>query len=228
MPRAPSWDLNFGLKHCPPQAVLYECERWEPSLPTVEAGLDVIACLERVRAEDAEAARALVEYLYPLVARIVRTRLPRRLDEADLMQEIFMKMFAHLDAYQAAAPFEHWVSRIAVNTCLNHLRAEKSRPELRWADLPEEQLEALEAALSGPDEARPIDQLAARDLVQQLLATLSPEDRLVLELTELQDASIAEVQERLGWSSVRIRVRAFRARAKLRQMLKRFNQEGSL
>jgi RNA polymerase sigma-70 factor, ECF subfamily len=176
----------------------------------VEAGLDVDACLERVRAQDAEAARALVEYLYPLVARIVRTRLPRRVDEADLMQEIFMKMFTHLDAYQAAAPFEHWVSRIAVNTCLNHLRAEKSRPEFRWADLPEEQMEALEAALSAPDEARPIDQLAARELVEK------------------QDASIADVQEQLGWSSVRIRVRAFRARAKLRQNLKRLLQEGSL
>ncbi len=190
-----------------------------------EPGLDVHACLARVRDNDADAARALVDHLYPLVIRIVRTRLPRRLDEADLAQEIFMRMFHHLDSYLGQVPFEHWVSRIAVNACLNQLRAEKARPELRWADLSEEQADALSAAMSAPDDDTPLDRMATRELVGKLLDGLSPEDRLVIEMLELDDLSLQEIQRRTGWSSMKIRVRAFRARNKLRKQLQRLLPE---
>src|SRR5204862_3199178 len=108
-----------------------------------EASLDMVACLERVRQSDEEAARALVRELYPLVMKIVRSHLPRRTDEEDLAQMVFGKVFAHLEQYAGAVPFEHWVSRVAVNTCLNQLRSEKCRPEVRWADLNEEEAAAL-------------------------------------------------------------------------------------
>jgi RNA polymerase sigma-70 factor (ECF subfamily) len=55
-----------------------------------------------------------------------------------LVQTVFMKVFANLDQYQGRVPVEHWVSRIAVNTCPNALKAEKARPELRWSDLSDE------------------------------------------------------------------------------------------
>src|SRR6059036_1356139 len=113
-----------------------------------EAGLDMVACLERVRQRDEEAARSLVRELYPLVMKIVRSHLPRRIDEEDLSQTVFAKVFAHVDQYSGHVPFEHWVSRVAVNTCLNALRAEKCRPELRWADLNEGEAEVMEKVLA--------------------------------------------------------------------------------
>ena len=113
-------------------------------------GLDVAQCLARVRARDEDAARALVEHLYPLVIKIVRAHLPRRLDEEDLAQEIFMKVFANAAQYRGEVPFEHWVSRVAVSTCLDRLRAQKRRPEWRWADLSEREAEVLEEVLSLP------------------------------------------------------------------------------
>ena len=58
--------------------------------------IDVAACLERVRRRDQQAARELVEHLYPLVVRIVRAHLPRRVAEEDLCQEVFLKMFSRL------------------------------------------------------------------------------------------------------------------------------------
>ena len=94
---------------------------------------DFAGCLERVRARDQAASRQLVEQLYPQVIRIVRSHLPRRVAEEDLSQEIFLKMFTRLDQYQGAVPFPHWVSRIAVTTCIDQLRAQKRRPEFRWA-----------------------------------------------------------------------------------------------
>src|SRR5476649_1483512 len=47
--------------------------------------------------------------------------------------------------YRATAPFEHWVSRLALNACLNQLRAEKCRPEWRLADLSEEEAAVVES-----------------------------------------------------------------------------------
>ncbi len=96
---------------------------------------DLAGCLERVRARDQAAARELVEHLYPLVIRIVRSHLPRRVAEEDLAQDVFLKMFTRLAQYQGNVPFTHWVSRIAVTTCIDQLRAQKRRPEFRWADL---------------------------------------------------------------------------------------------
>ena len=106
------------------------------------------ACLARVRQRDQTAARLLVEHLYPLVIRIVRSHLPRRVAEEDLAQDIFLKMFTRLEQYQGNVPFPHWVSRIAVTTCIDQLRAQKRRPEFRWADLSENEAEVLDAVLT--------------------------------------------------------------------------------
>src|SRR5512140_3713366 len=102
--------------------------------------LDLRQCLGKVREHDQEAARALVEALYPLVMRIVRSHLPFRSSEEDLAQEVFLKLFSKLDQYEEhpGIGFEHWVSRLAVRTCLDALRAEGRRPELRMADLCDE------------------------------------------------------------------------------------------
>ena len=61
-----------------------------------DESFDLPGCLERVRQRDQAAARQLVYQLYPLVIRIVRSHLPRRVLEEDLAQEIFMKMFTRI------------------------------------------------------------------------------------------------------------------------------------
>jgi RNA polymerase sigma-70 factor (ECF subfamily) len=182
-----------------------------------EPSFDVAACVERVRRRDEDAARALFRHLYPLVARLVRSHLPRRTSQEDLVQTIFMKLFANLDRFSGTVPLEHWVSRIAINTCLNQLAAEKTRPELRWADLSEEQTEALEAVTVGPDELDPLRNLASREIVEKLLAQLAPADRLLLTLLHLEGRSVEEVRQITGWNGPVIKVRAFRARRKLRK-----------
>src|SRR5207244_12881005 len=96
-----------------------------------DAGALVKAALQN----DDDAARALVRRLYPLVARIVRAHRPRRTPEEDLCQMIFIKVFQKLSQFSGKVPLEHWVSRVAVNTCLNQIESEKVRPEVRHADV---------------------------------------------------------------------------------------------
>jgi RNA polymerase sigma-70 factor, ECF subfamily len=182
-----------------------------------EARLDMAACLERVRQRDEEAARSLVRELYPLVMKIVRSHLPRRVDEEDLSQIVFAKVFAHVDQYSGHVPFEHWVSRVAVNTCLNALRAERCRPELRLADLNEEEADVLEKVMTADKAPDPSEQFAARDLARKMLETLSPRDRLIITLLDIEERSVEEIKESTGWNASVIKVRAFRARMKLRK-----------
>jgi RNA polymerase sigma factor (sigma-70 family) len=182
-----------------------------------EPEFDVTTCVAQVRQRDEEAARALFRHLYPLVARLVRSHLPRRTSTEDLVQTVFMKVFANLDSFSGAVPLEHWVSRIAINTCLNQLAAEKVRPELRWADLSEEQAQALEAGTTGPEDLDPLQNLAVRELVERLLAQLAPPDRLLMTLLHLEGRSVDEIRQITGWSVPVIKVRAFRARRKLRK-----------
>ena len=75
------------------------------------------------------------------------------------------------------------------------------------------------------DDDRPLDRIATRELVGKLLDGLGPEDRLVIEMMELEDLSLEEIRQRTGWNSVKIRVRAFRARSKLRKQLQRLLPE---
>ncbi|HZR21688.1 MAG TPA: RNA polymerase sigma factor [Verrucomicrobiae bacterium] len=194
-----------------------------------EASFDLPECLRRVRRHDENAARQLVEHLYPQVRRIVATKVPRRSSEEDLAQEIFIKMFTKLDQYRGDMPFEHWVSRIAVNHCLNAIRAQNSRPEWRWADLTPEQTQAIEAALtSAADTPDPSRAIAARELVDKLLDTLEPTDQWLIRLLELEERSIEEVRQLTGWSATRIRVRAFRARRRLNKNFQRLKSQNRL
>src|SRR6185295_342967 len=130
------------------------------------------ALVDRARDGDDDAARELIRRLYPMVAKIVRGYRPRRASEEDLSQMIFIKVFQNIGQYSGKAPVSHWVSRIAVNTCRNQLASEKARPELRHADLSEEQTAMLENLATADETLAPDRSLAARDLVDKLLAML--------------------------------------------------------
>ncbi len=189
---------------------------------------DLAECLAGVRRRDQAAARRLVEQLYPMVIRIVRNHLPRRVPEEDLAQDIFLKMFTRLEQYQGAVPFPHWVSRIAVTTCIDQLRAQKRRPEFRMADLPEAEADVIGAVLADTSEATPDDAMASHELVQRLLGQLKPDDRMVIQMLDLEQKTIAEISALTGWNSSLIKVRAFRARRKLQKFFVELKkQEGS-
>src|SRR5881392_1860532 len=111
-----------------------------------------------------EAARELVRRLYPLVAKLVRAHRPARSAEEDLCQMIFIKVMQKLSQFSGKVPLEHWVSRIAINTCINQIQAEKARPELREADLSEEQAAVVRNLATTTGELGPDQSFASREL----------------------------------------------------------------
>jgi len=175
--------------------------------------------VEAVLRQDEKAARELVRSLYPLVAKLVRAHRPVRTAEEDLCQMIFIKILQKLPQFSGTVPLEHWVSRIAINTCINQIQAEKARPELREADLSEEQAAIVHNLATTRDELGPDRSFASRELVEHLMKALKPAERLVIDLLYLQQRSVEEIRRLTGWSGALVKVRAFRARARMKQLL---------
>ena len=195
------------------------------------ASPDIRTCLDQVLAGDDAAARDLVTHLHPLVMKIVRANRPKRLSEEDLGQEVFAKVFDRLSTYQwrDGVPFEHWVARLAVRTCLDAIRAENRRPEVRLADLADGEQAWFDYLNHQSDAVPSTDHPSdAREVMEKLLDGLSPEDRLVIRLMDLQELAAAEVGRLTGWSAVGVRVRAFRARSRLRRIAHEARQKGLL
>ena len=186
---------------------------------------DANACVARVRQGDESAARALLAQLHPLVLKLVRAHRPRRTDEEDLVQTVFMKAFTKLDQFSGAVPLEHWVSRIAVNTCLKAMRYERVRPEIRLSDLTEEEEQVVQRLASTQDDLPETVDAMSRELLDRLLAMLSAEDRLVVTLLNLEQKTVAQVRQVTGWSTPLVKVRAFRARQKMKRLLEQLMNE---
>ena len=136
-----------------------------------------------------------------------------------------MKVFTRLGQNQGSVPFPHWVSRIAVTTCIDHLRAQKRRPEFRWADLSENEADVLDAVLTSENDVGANDALAARELVAKLLEQLKPDDRLVIQMLDLEQKTLLEISQLTGWSTTLIKVRAFRARRKLQKLFEQLQRK---
>jgi RNA polymerase sigma-70 factor, ECF subfamily len=140
---------------------------------------------------------------------------------------IFIKIFQKLSQFSGQVPLEHWVSRIAINTCLNQIQSEKARPEIRHADLSDEEIAVVESLSASAEELAPDKRFASRQLVEHLLGALKPAERLVIDLLYLQGRSVVEIKQITGWSAALVKVRAFRARQKMKQQLARVSSEAN-
>ncbi len=138
---------------------------------------------------------------------------------------VLTKIFTRLDQFRGAVPFEHWVSRVAVNTCLSELNRQRTRPEWRWSDLSEDEERVVQNLAAQEAELDESDAQAARELVQRVLNLLEPADRLVITLMHLEGKSVDEVRALTGWSRPLVKVRAFRARQKMKRQLDRLAKE---
>ena len=82
-----------------------------------------------------------------------------------------------------------------------------------------EEQATIENLATSAEELAPDQQLASRQLVEHLLAALKPVERLAIDLLYLQGRSVEEIRKITGWSAALIKVRAFRARQKMKQQL---------
>ncbi len=134
-----------------------------------------------------------------------------RQDLDDICQDVFMKAYSRLGSYKRTAPFEHWLSRITVNTCYDYLRKKKHVRPCTEYEL------ACDIADPSVEERRAAEE--AYQVLYRGLAKLNVPERLVITLIGLEEKTVREVADLTGWSISNVKVRAFRARRALKKMI---------
>jgi len=135
----------------------------------------------------------------------------------DLCQEVFLRAWRRLRTFRGDAPFEHWLARLTITACYDFLRRERRhRGHAEFDD------SLLELRDTGIDAA--IAAGRARDLLDWAMQRLSDEEKLVLTLLEIEERTVREIAMLTGWSESNVKVRAFRARARLREIIERSNE----
>ena len=181
------------------------------------------------RAGDESAFAEMVRRYSPRVFRVAARFFRRREQVEEVAQEVFLKAFTQLEGFEGRGSLEGWLARIAANTCLNMLRSARRRPELTASDLTEDEAAWLDDKLAGVagERHRSAERaVVAADLTDRVFETMSPEDRMVLMLIDGEDASVKDVAELTGWSESNVKVRAFRARRRMREAVERLLARG--
>ncbi len=190
------------------------------SAPDAEAQF---ALMRRCQRREEGAFEELVRRFHPRVFSVIRGILRNSNDCDDIAQQVFAKVFFALDKFNFQSAVATWIYKITVNECYDHLRKQKVRRATILADLSEEESAWIEnldvAGLAGV--AGLERQVEMRELAGKLLARLSPEDRVLLVLKEVEGYSVREVAQILSLNENTVKVRLFRARQALLAALAR-------
>lgn len=179
---------------------------------------------------DGELARRAADGDDGAFAELVRRHAPRvralcsstlrHVEEAeDAAQEAFLKAHRALGRFTGEASFGTWLHRIAVNHCLDLLRAAGRRRSDSLDALLEADSSALARALSEPSSAQALEDA---DTVARLLARLNADQRLALTLREVEGMSYEEIAAAMSCSLDSVKARLKRGRAELMKMSRHF------
>jgi RNA polymerase sigma-70 factor (ECF subfamily) len=169
---------------------------------------------------DENAFAEIVRRYTPRVFRFVSRFFRQRGVVEEVAQDVFLRIFTQLKSYEGRGSFEGWLTRITVNTCINQLRSAKRETELTVSALSEEETDWLEQKMSDAaalQHQSDEEKLIAADLVNRVLETMSPDDRLVLTLIDGEGHSIRDICEMTGWTESKVKIQAFRARRRMRE-----------
>jgi len=151
------------------------------------------------------------------VSKIVRSHVPWD-DAPEVAHETFVRAFQSLGGFRGIRPFKHWLAKIAVRCCHDFWRSYYQK-ERQVGGLPDDCQAWVDEVLADRSPEEATERMEARDLLQWALGQLSPDDRMVLTLTYLNEYSGTEAADLLGWSLARVKIQSYRARRKLRTIL---------
>jgi RNA polymerase sigma-70 factor (ECF subfamily) len=143
-------------------------------------------------------------------------------DIEDVAQEAFIRAFKNLKTFSQKKPFENWLSIITLRTCCDYWRKNARRKEftapandsahLKW-------LELVATDMASEHHRNKVSNKDMRELLDWTLEKLSIEDRTLIEMIYFEGHSMKEAAEVLSWGGSKTKVRAMRARSKMRKIL---------
>jgi RNA polymerase sigma-70 factor (ECF subfamily) len=169
--------------------------------------------LERCRTGDTQAMAAIFDHfkssLYGLAFRYTRNHTVAE----DLLQDVFVKVYANLHTLDNDNTFVGWLYRIAVNTCLSYLRTHK---RVYRKEVP---LEDVEGQITQKDSHRPEDMM--QKALDEAIQGLSPRLKSVFMLHDVQGFKHQEVAQIMDCSVGTSKSQLFKARMKIRKHLEK-------
>ncbi len=142
-------------------------------------------------------------------------------DVEDVGQEVFVRLYDSIQQLRTPEVFEPWLYRLTINACYDYLRRKRREIDVRMADLSEEQVVAVDAALSGRRAIEDSHKAGAKELLDLVLDRVSDEDRVLLTLKEIEGLSLKELSGVYEVNTNVLKVRLFRAR---KRALKAYEQ----
>ena len=179
--------------------------------------------LRRLRSRDERAFRELVAEHRDRVYNITYRMLGNRHEAEDVAQEVFITVFKTIETFREESKFSTWLYRVTVNHCKNRIKYLARRHDRDRDELDETSHETNGAAGMPrhvqPDRALEGAQLEV--LLQEAIAHLDDDQRVVVVLRDVEDLSIEEICEITGLPDGTVKSRLHRARLVLRKRLQR-------
>lgn len=174
-----------------------------------DADAEDLADINAVLDGDEEAYARLVERHSVAIGKQMRNFSRDPSVQEELSQDVFVDAYLSLGKFRGDAPFRHWLARIATFVGYKYWkRRDKGKKEISLS----EAQDFVEAKSDSKDPS------AAADLLYDLLATLHPEDRLILTLMYIEKCSQDEIADRMGGTRVMVAVKIYRAKQKLKKL----------
>jgi len=184
--------------------------------------------LARLRERDEQAFAEIMRQYQDKVFGLVYRMLGNRPEAEDVAQEVFVTVFKTIESFRGEAKFSTWLLRIAANHAKNRIKHLARRP-VEGADpddvsqlrpLPDRPSPPVQAQIATPDamlEAAETDRL-----VQEAIANhLDDDQRLLVELRDVQELSYQEIEEITGLPEGTIKSRLHRARMAIKEWVDR-------
>ncbi len=172
--------------------------------------------IERAKARDEAAFRELVEKYQNKVFSIIYGILRNQNDAEDISQQVFTKIYFSIQNFDSRSSLLTWIYKITTNECYDYLRKKRVRKLVYESDVSEEDTRLMENSEINADRHMPVDdRLAQRQLALKLLEKISPEERNLILLKEVEGLSVQELSGLTGMNENTIKVKLFRARQKL-------------
>lgn len=184
----------------------------------VDEDLDLV---HAAQSGDISAFDQLVRRYDQKLFRIAQTITHNREDSQDAVQETFLSVFQHLEAFRESAGFSTWLIRIVVNQSLMKLRKRNRTKEISLDERlqPDGETVPIDIAdwVPNPEERYQVAELRA--ILARALEALRPNDRTIFVLRDIEGLSIEQAAEVLSLTCASVKSRLFRARLQLRQIL---------
>ncbi|MFT6396515.1 MAG: RNA polymerase sigma-70 factor (ECF subfamily) [Bradymonadia bacterium] len=183
--------------------------------------IDESKLIKRLKKRDERAFATMVQLYQNRVFGLVFRMLGDRAEAEDLAQEVFVTVFKSIDSFRGDSKFSTWLYRIATNHCKNRIKYLQRRHHKRTKDIDDTNETEFTSPLT-PRSTRPDEMAGARQLekiIQQSLAELDEEHRVVIILRDIDHLSYTEIAEITGVAEGTVKSRIFRGRASLRALV---------